>query len=486
MKTMIEKEPRKKPRKLFLAAGIALLAVIYLILCAVVDENHTLPGMKINGIRAGGKTEKEIVKLLKQERKVCQENAVFTVTAADTDYQIQVGDALDADSRAFAENMLRPGKSIFAARGLHLLRSLLGGYHLEFLPELKDPEAIHQSIVDSGILESATTTQTSCILQDRQLIFTMGVAKDDTVDEEKLTDQIAESVKKGEYQASFACPLKRGVVNPVDMDLVVEKVCVEPANATLDPQNGYSIVDAVTGVSFDREEAEKKLDRAKEGSTVVVDLIYTEPEISTQNLKEHLFKDKLATYTTQAAGVSNRTMNISLAAQKCNGMILLAGDVFSFNNTVGEQTEETGFKMANGILDGQIVQVYGGGICQVSSTIFAAALYANLEIVERWNHDFVSSYIPAGVDAAVAWAALDFQYANNTAYPLKMEVSYVNGNLTVDLWGTKTDDAIVELATETVSDVPGSNLELDTYRYVYNGDRSQAFIEKVTHSSYLR
>ena len=340
--------------------------------------------------------------------------------------------------------------------------------------------------MDSGILESATTTQTSCILQDRQLIFTMGVAKDDTVDEEKLTDQIAESVKKGEYQASFACPLKRGVVNPVDMDLVVEKVCVEPANATLDPQNGYSIVDAVTGVSFDREEAEKKLDRAKEGSTVVVDLIYTEPEISTQNLKEHLFKDKLATYTTQAAGVSNRTMNISLAAQKCNGMILLAGDVFSFNNTVGEQTEETGFKMANGILDGQIVQVYGGGICQVSSTIFAAALYANLEIVERWNHDFVSSYIPAGVDAAVAWAALDFQYANNTAYPLKMEVSYVNGNLTVDLWGTKTDDAIVELATETVSDVPGSNLELDTYRYVYNGDRSQAFIEKVTHSSYLR
>ena len=90
------------------------------------------------------------------------------------------------------------------------------------------------------------------------------------------------------------------------------------------------------------------------------------------------------------------------------------------------------------------------------------------------------------MDAAVAWAALDFQYANNTAYPLKMEVSYVNGNLTVDLWGTKTDDAIVELATETVSDVPGSNLELDTYRYVYNGDRSQAFIEKVTHSSYLR
>lgn len=485
MKTMIEKQ-QKKYRELILVIGLAALAAVYLILCIIVDETCTLPGMRVNGIRAGGKTEKEIVKLLKQERKVCRENAVFTVTAAGEDYEIYVGNALDADSRAFAEKMLRPGKSMFAARGLHLLWSLLGGYHLEFLPELKDTEAIHQSIVDSGILESATTTQTGCILKDKQLIFTMGEAKDDTVDEEKLTEKIAGSVKKGDYQASFACPLMKGVVNPVDLDLVVQKVCVDPADATLDPQNGYAIVDAVTGVSFDREAAQKKLDRAREGSTVVVDLIYTEPEISTQNLQEHLFKDKLATYTTQAAGVSNRTMNISLAAQKCNGIILLAGDVFSFNNTVGEQTEETGFKMANGILDGQIVQVYGGGICQVSSTIFAAALYANLEIVERWNHDFVSSYIPAGVDAAVAWAALDFQYANNTAYPLKMEVSYVNGNLTVDLWGTKTDDTIVELATETVSDVPGSSLELDTYRYVYNGDRSQAFIENVTHSSYLR
>lgn len=477
---------KTKHWKLFLAAGVAVLTICYLVLCAIVDENRTLPGMRVNGTPMGGKTQKEAVKLLKRERELCRKNAVFTVTAADVDYRIDVGDALDIDCKAFAKKMLRLGKRRFAARGLFLLKSLLGGYRLELIPGLEDTQAMHQAIVDSGILETGTTTQTGCILKDKQLIFTMGTARDDTVDEDKLAEKIAGAVRRGDYQASFICPLMRGKVEPVDMDFVVEKVCVEPSNATLDPQNGYAIVDAVTGVSFDRELAQERLDRAEEGSTVVVDLDYTEPEISTQDLADHLFKDRLATYTTQAAGISNRTMNISLAAEKCNGTVLLANDVFSFNNMVGEQTAETGFQMANGILNGQIVQVYGGGICQVSSTIFAAALYANLEIVERWNHDFVSSYIPAGVDAAVAWAALDFRFANNNAYPLKMEVSYVNGNLTVDLWGTKTDDAVVELATETVSDVPGGSLEIQTYRYVYTGGSSEPFVEKVAYSTYLR
>lgn len=470
--------------KKLLAAGLAA-AVCYGILCAMVNEERTLPGMRVNGIPMGEKTRKEAVKLLEEEERACCENAVITVTAAGSDYEIKIGEGLDADCGAFVEKMFRPGKSPFGARGFFLLRSLLGGYRMELLPELKDTKAVSKAIADSGILETATTTQTGCVMKDQQLIFTMGEAKDDTVDEDKLVEKIAQAVKKGEYQAAFPCPLMRGEVRPVDLDQVVQKVCVEPANATLDPQNGYEILEAVTGVSFDRELAQKKLDEAEEGSQVVVDLIYTEPDISTQNLKEHLFKDLLATYTTQAAGVSNRTRNISLAAEKCNGIILLADDVFSFNNTVGEQKAETGFYMDNGILNGQIVQVYGGGICQVSSTIFAAALYANREIVERWNHDFVSSYIPAGVDAAVAWGALDFQFANNNPYPLKIEVIYVNGNLTVNLWGTRTDDTIVELGTETVKDEPGSDLEIQTYRYVYNGDRSQMFAEKVAYSTYL-
>ncbi len=470
--------------KIFLAAGLAA-AVCYVILCTMVEEERTLPGMRVNGIPAGGKTQEEVVELLEKERTECCENAIITVTAADSDYKIKIGDGLDVDCKAFAKKMLRPGKRAFGTRGIFLLRSLLGGYRMELRPELEDTKAVGQAIEDSGILETATTTQTGCVMKDGQLIFTMGEAKDDTVDEEKLMEKIVQAVKKGEYKAAFPCPLMQGEVAPVDLDEVVRKVCVEPANATLDPQNGYEIKEAVTGISFDRELAQKKLDEAEEGSQVVVDLIYTEPEISTQDLREHLFKDLLSTYTTQAAGVSNRTRNISLAAEKCNGIILLADDVFSFNNTVGEQKAETGYYMANGILNGQIVQVYGGGICQVSSTIFAAALYADREIVERWNHDFVSSYIPAGVDAAVAWGALDFQFANNNPYPLKIEVAYVNGNLTVNLWGTKTDDAIVELATETVKDEPGSDLEIQTYRYVYNGDKSQMFAEKVAYSTYL-
>lgn len=108
--------------------------------------------------------------------------------------------------------------------------------------------------------------------------------------------------------------------------------------------------------------------------------------------------DLLASYSTKVTGSYNRLFNIQLAVEKCEDTILLAGEEFSFNDTVGDQNEETGFLISDGVENGKIVPAYGGGICQLSSTIFMAALYADLEIVERWNHDLVARYVPAGLD----------------------------------------------------------------------------------------
>ena len=185
-------------------------------------------------------------------------------------------------------------------------------------------------------------------------------------------------------------------------------------------------------------------------------------------------------------GRTNRLTNVSLAAQKCDGTILLSGEEFSFNGTVGVQNAQTGFKKAGATLNGRPVQAYGGGICQVSSTIFAAALVANLEIVERWEHEYVSSYIAAGMDAAVAWNELDLRIVNNTSYPVRLDVDYRDGYLTVTIRGTKTDDAFVRIQTETLDTSPTGMLEVDTYRNVYTENKSQLFTEKIAHSAYLR
>ena len=292
------------------------------------------------------------------------------------------------------------------------------------------------------------------------------------------------AVQTKDFEQTIPCP---AVANDIEnLEQIYKEVHTEPQNATLDRDNGYTILKAVTGVDFDKENAKKILLETKDGDVSKIDLTYTQPEISTSDLKEHLFADNLSSYATKVTGRANRLTNVSLAAQKCDGTILLSGEEFSFNGTVGVQNAQTGFKKAGATLNGRPVQAYGGGICQVSSTIFAAALFANLEIVERWEHEYVSSYIAAGMDAAVAWNELDLRIVNNTSYPVRLDVDYRDGYLTVTIRGTKTDDAFVRIQTETLDTSPTGMLEVDTYRNVYTENKSQLFTEKIAHSAYLR
>lgn len=477
--------PRKKHILPLLATGaLALFTGGYILLCAMTNTDHMLPRTEIHGVSLGGMTLDAALDALKADAEKSGADASLTVAFEGKSYTVAMGGALHYDYESAARKAFQKSQANFFSRGLALLKSFFFGNHIPYQPDLEDTKALEKAILASGLMNAGHTMQTSYKTQDDQLIFTMGKAGND-VDADALMEKIAQAVQANDFETVIACPDVFGQVKAVDLDSVYDEIHIEPANATLDPDNNYAIVEAVTGVSFDKEYARTALDAAKEGDAVAIDLIYTQPDIRAQDLEEHLFSDVLSTFTTQAGGSSNRTINIGLATEKCNGSILTSGSVFSFNNTVGEQTEETGFKKDNAILDGQIVQAYGGGICQVSSTIFAAALYANLEIVERWNHDFVSSYIPAGVDAAVAWDGLDMQIANNHSYPIRIDVSFLDGNLTVNIIGTKTAETPVEIETKTVPPSTPGTLAVETYRKVFNADKSQFFIEKIADSEYL-
>lgn len=206
---------------------------------------------------------------------------------------------------------------------------------------------------------------------------------------------------------------------------------------------------------------------------------------SIQEFQKRLFADTLSTYTTPVSGTDNCVTNIKLAAEKCNGVIIPGGSVFSFNDTVGEQTAATGFKTADAIYNGEIIQAYGGGVCQVSSTIFAAALYTNLDILEHWNHDYISSYIEAGMDAAVAWGVLDMRIGNTYPYPIRLDITCTDEYLTVSIIGTRTDDCIIEVETKVLDTSTPQTLDIATRRLVYTADKSNVFIRQVAISSYV-
>ena len=165
-------------------------------------------------------------------------------------------------------------------------------------------------------------------------------------------------------------------------------------------------------------------------------------------------------YTT-TSGNTNRNNNIIQACENMNGTILEPGETFSFNEVVGQRTAENGFKEATVILGGQYEQGLGGGICQVSTTLYNAVMKSNLEVVERNGHAWPSDYIAYGLDATVDWPNLDFKFKNDSDSQIVV-VAYWDSSdnrIHCEIYGHKLPDGkYIELDTETVSTVsPGAN-----------------------------
>ncbi|MGN0150490.1 MAG: VanW family protein, partial [Clostridia bacterium] len=154
-------------------------------------------------------------------------------------------------------------------------------------------------------------------------------------------------------------------------------------------------------------------------------------------LNSKLFANTMASYSTSyGSSTANRASNVARAASLINGKVLAPGEVFSFNSTVGKRTVANGFSTAPEYVNGKTVDGIGGGTCQVSSTLYNAVLYSDLDIVSRTNHMFTVSYVPNGQDATVADGGPDFKFKNNTDYPIKISAYTGGGKITVSIIGT--------------------------------------------------
>ena len=175
------------------------------------------------------------------------------------------------------------------------------------------------------------------------------------------------------------------------------------------------------------------------------------------------FPDRLAVFTTRYdASATDRTTNLRIACQKINGTVLMPGETFSYNKTLGERTIAAGYKEAKIYSNGQVVDGLGGGICQISSTLYNAVLMSNLEIVERRNHQFVTSYLPAGRDATVVYGLTDFKFKNSRKYPVKINAGVQNGIATVSIYGIKEEqEYTVSFETRTIATLPVTTKYID-------------------------
>lgn len=206
----------------------------------------------------------------------------------------------------------------------------------------------------------------------------------------------------------------------------------------VDADNNTIVVDHVIGYDIDIEAIRTELE---EGTWLEKAFAKYEvlPEITTELLPEQYFKDLLGRgssyYNTYEV---NRTTNLGLAAAAINECIVLPGQTFSFNRVVGERTADRGYKPATVFQNGGMQEGLGGGICQVTSTLYVASLNAEMTQVSRYNHAFTVSYVELGMDATVYWGALDYVFRNNTDEPIKIVATAKNGTLTISIYGHET------------------------------------------------
>jgi len=433
------------------------------------------PNVSMEGTALAGLTVAEAADALVANNVGTADDKELVVTLpAGTELSISAKDAgcyLSApDAAVYAYAVCHGGG--FISNTASYLKCLFGGIKLTASSGEKLDEDYLKSKIDEGVKQaSLALMQSSVEIGDKDISVVKG-ASAVQIDSDKLYDTVKDALVSGNYE-----PIKYNAeavdgadTAKIDLQALYDTVFEEPVNAVYDPETKQA-TQHVTGRSFDMDAAQKLWDDANNGDQVEIPLILTEPEITTEKLNSMLFSDLLAQKSTTLAGSSSaRINNITKAAASLNGLVLNPGEEFSYNKTLGQRTTAAGYQAAGAYSGGKVVQEVGGGICQVSSTLYYCTLISNLEIVERTNHYFGVAYLPAGLDATVSWPSPDFKFKNNSEYPIKLQASVDKNSNTVvvKIYGSNPDGIKVEMKTETWQLADGYGAV--SYRYVYDKD----------------
>ena len=427
-------------------AVIGVILVIYIILCFLASGNGFIKNMTINGIKVNNMSKDEIVTQLEKQYQKDEKNLLLNLSLNDQKYQIDMKDNVKVNIKKQVNNIQKKYNNFFT-KGYHYLLQ-----HNENISiDIKNQKQLNKDIKKSGILDYSTLVPTTYKVEKTKVIFTKGKSGE-AVKQKDVYNTIQTALN--EYDFNKTLKIKPSSVSEDEsvMQTIYKTLSKEGKNATLDKNNDYKIVAEQYGAKYDLDDSISAFNKAKEGKEFEVKAKAIVPSITKEDLEKNLFKDVLGEYTTTVNGSSVRKNNVRLAGEKCN-VILLPGEEFSYNQTVGKRTKENGFGEAGAYLNGETVQEVGGGVCQTSSTLYNAVVLANLEVTERTNHTYISSYVPIGRDATVSWGGPDFKFKNNRDYPIKIEASYAGGKLTCKIIGTDVDGSYVKFTSERTGDV---------------------------------
>lgn len=269
-----------------------------------------------------------------------------------------------------------------------------------------------------------------------------------------------------------------------ELDSAAKKIVSEPKNASLKRKNGkFVIIKEKTGYALDKKSTFKAYKKKVEAESFKVPLKVTRKKAEYTSEDMAKVKDKLGTKTTYyGSSAPGRKGNVANGAKMINGTVVYPGETFSVYKAVSPFTSENGYYLAGSYENGQTVQTYGGGICQVSTTLYNAVIRAELKIKERHPHSMTVSYVPRSADAAIAGIYKDLKFENQYDFPIYIEGIADGSNITFSVYGQKTNpDRHVEFVSETTSVRNSSGEKVIKDPTLEEGKR---IVEQVGHTGY--
>lgn len=451
---------RKKAGRAARRGLIALIVIVALaiILCGgavvggylITNSPTNLPNVYIGEVYVGGMTQEQTVKALEDAKWEEKAGGTLTVTlpegvSFDLDY-LTAGLVLkneDAAAQAYAyghsddwmQNLITYIGDLLSPKDLS---------HAELTVDEKYIADKVNKAVDE--FDEVTKGEIYTVDQDRSMLVMVKGAGQITLDRKAIAARVREALLAGEKKLNWT-EIQTGEIVKPDFAAIAAEHTKEVANAYYDPEKD-EIIPEVKGMEVDVAKAEAQWEAAAVMETIEIPIKMIDPEITAEKLKEVMFHDKLGDCMTYLWGsTANRISNIRLACSRFNDMVMQPGDSFSYNEVVGERTAEAGFLPAPTYNGTAHEMGLGGGICQVSSTLYNAVQYANLKVNERVCHTMLVGYLDAGLDATVDWPSTNFVFTNDRSYPIKLKawVDDSGRQLTIEIWGTDEDGAVVDI-----------------------------------------
>lgn len=477
--------PKKKSKK-WIIISILIMAVILLIFSTIfaiinIGNKGIIKGISIENIDVSNMTIEEATNLLEEIINKDKENEIIfkykeveipiTYEALEVEFNIK-----DVVEKAYKigrdSNILK--------NNFEILSTWINTTNIKLTSNF-DENVVKQVCENINNTSEDAIIEPSYYIEDDKLIITPG-KKGINVNQNEVKNKVNDILNiNSEKSTVIEVMVDYKEPQPIDLEKIHNEIFKEAKDAyyTNEP---FTIYPEVKGIDFDMENAKMIISEEKEEYEIPI--IITQPNKTVNDIGTEAFPDLLGTCSTKYnAGNTGRTTNLKLSAGKINGKVLLAGEEFSYNKTVGERTIAAGYKMAATYSGGKVVDGLGGGICQISSTLYDAVVFADLEVTVRRNHQFVTSYLPGGKDATVVWGAQDFKFKNSRKYPIKITATVSGGVATIQVWGhyeeTEYDISIETKKTATIAYttqyINDSSLPAGTQKVVQKGNNGSKY-----------